>query len=73
MRRREFLKFVTGVTVPDLWPLTTLAQHASKSYRIGYLALLTGERATLAKVFCWTPDAFYSNPFAFRTVLAAGE
>jgi putative ABC transport system substrate-binding protein len=51
MRRREFFALVGGATSMAVLPLATLAQQASKSYRIGYLALLPGERATLAKVF----------------------
>jgi putative ABC transport system substrate-binding protein len=48
MRRREFVGLVGGAAA--LWPFAALAQPA-KSYRIAYLALLPGERATLAKVF----------------------
>ena len=40
-----------GAAAMAFWPLPTLAQQASKSYRIGYLALLPSERTTLAKVF----------------------
>src|SRR5207244_493388 len=50
MRRREFFALVGGTTAAALLPLATLAQQASKSYRVGYLALLPGERVTLANV-----------------------
>ena len=49
MRRREFFALVGGTTAAALLPLATLAQQASKSYRVGYLALLPGEDATLAR------------------------
>jgi len=48
MQRREFITALCGAA---LWPLATLAQGTSKSYRIAYLALLPGERTTLAKLF----------------------
>jgi hypothetical protein len=51
MKRRKFLELVGGAAAVAFWPLPTLAQQASKSYRIGYLALLPSERTTLAKVF----------------------
>ena len=51
MKRRKFLELVGGAAATAFWPLPTLAQQASKSYRIGYLALLPSERTTLAKVF----------------------
>lgn len=51
MKRRKFLELVGGAAAMAFWPLPTLAQQASKSYRIGYLALLPSERTTLAKVF----------------------
>ena len=34
MRRREFIGLLGGATVTAFWPLATLAQQASKSYRI---------------------------------------
>lgn len=50
MRRRKFLELVSGVAATGFWPLASLAQQGSKSYRIGYLALLPGERTFLARV-----------------------
>jgi putative ABC transport system substrate-binding protein len=49
MKRREFITLLGSMAVA--WPFAALAQRKSNSYRIGYLALLTGERTTLAKVF----------------------
>src|SRR5689334_2675710 len=49
MRRREFLSLVSGTVA--MRPLVARAQQVPKFYRIGYLALLPGERVTLAKVF----------------------
>ena len=50
MRRRNFIALVGGaVAMPMLLPLVAKAQPAMRSYRIGYLALLPGEDATLAK------------------------
>jgi putative tryptophan/tyrosine transport system substrate-binding protein len=45
MRRREFIAALGGAVVS---PLVARAQ-AMKSYRLGYLALLSGEDTTLAK------------------------
>jgi putative tryptophan/tyrosine transport system substrate-binding protein len=49
MKRREFITLLGSMAVA--WPFAALAQRKSNSYRIGYLALLAGERTTLAKVF----------------------
>src|ERR1700751_4104352 len=49
MKRREFITLLGSMAVA--WPFAALAQRESNSYRLGYLALLTGERTTLAKVF----------------------
>src|SRR5690349_26882 len=49
MKRREFITLLGSMAVA--WPFAALAQRKSNSYRIGYLALLTGERTTLVKVF----------------------
>lgn len=46
MRRRDVIAGLGGVTA---WPLAALAQKPTKSYRIGYLALLSGEDRTLMK------------------------
>ena len=46
MNRR---KFVGLLGASAAWPLSVSAQQAPKSYRVGYLALLAGEDATLAK------------------------
>jgi putative tryptophan/tyrosine transport system substrate-binding protein len=47
MQRREFI-LTLGVTAASV-PLMAQAQQASKLYRIGYLALLSGEDTTLGK------------------------
>ena len=49
MRRRKLIALMGG-TAAALWPLAALTQQPLKAYRIGYLALLPGERATLANV-----------------------
>jgi putative tryptophan/tyrosine transport system substrate-binding protein len=50
MRRRQFIRFVGGVAaVPVLRPLAVRGQQAGKSYRIAYLALLSGEDTSFAK------------------------
>lgn len=53
MRRREFIALAGGVVAVRslLWPLAAHGQQAERSYRVGYLALLPGEDATLAKPF----------------------
>lgn len=53
MRRREFIALAGGAvaTASLLWPRAARAQQAEKSYRVGYLALLPGEDATLGKLF----------------------
>lgn len=52
MRRRTFIALVGGsVATPILLPCVVRAQPAMKSYRIGYLALLPGEDASLVKPF----------------------
>jgi hypothetical protein len=48
MRRREFILALGGAAA---WPLAVHAQRAEKTYRVGYLALLSGEDATLGKTF----------------------
>jgi putative tryptophan/tyrosine transport system substrate-binding protein len=48
MKRREFILAVGGAAA---WPLAVHAQQAEKTYRVGYLALLSGEDATLGKTF----------------------
>jgi ABC-type uncharacterized transport system substrate-binding protein len=48
MRRREFILALGGAAA---WPLAVHAQQAEKTYRVGYLALLSGEDATLGKTF----------------------
>jgi putative tryptophan/tyrosine transport system substrate-binding protein len=45
MRRREFIALV-GVVL-GTWPLIATAQRAEKSHRLGFLALVPGENATL--------------------------
>jgi putative ABC transport system substrate-binding protein len=42
---------MAGLGAAATWPLAAHAQQAEKSYRVGYLALLPGEDATLAKPF----------------------
>ena len=49
MRRRDFLGFVGGASMASALPAR--AQRGEKSYRIGYLALLPREDATLAMPF----------------------
>src|ERR1700738_815423 len=49
MKRREVITLLGSMAVA--WPFAALRQRKSNSYRIGYLALLTGERTPLAKVF----------------------
>ena len=46
MNRREFIASLAGALA---WPLVARAQQATKSYQIGYLALLPGEDAVLVK------------------------
>ena len=48
MRRREF---IAGIGVATAWPRAAHTQQAEKSYKVGYLALLPGEDANLAKPF----------------------
>ena len=49
MKRRQFSTLLGGaVTASAAWPSLPKAQ-AAKSYRVGYLALLPGEDATLAR------------------------
>jgi putative ABC transport system substrate-binding protein len=47
MRRREFIALIGGAGASV--PFSARAQQAAKLYRIGYLALLPGEDATLGK------------------------
>jgi putative tryptophan/tyrosine transport system substrate-binding protein len=47
IRRRNFIALLGGAAVT--WPRATPAQTPAKSYRIGYLALLSGEDTTLMK------------------------
>jgi putative tryptophan/tyrosine transport system substrate-binding protein len=50
MRRRQFIRLVGGAAaMPVLQPLAVRAQQAGKSYRIAYLALLSGENTSFAK------------------------
>jgi putative ABC transport system substrate-binding protein len=49
MQRREFILAVGGAAAS--WSSAAYAQPIGKTYRIGYLALLPGEEATLLKPF----------------------
>jgi hypothetical protein len=54
MRRRDFIKLL-GCATASL-PFAAHAQQAARSYKIGYLALLPDEDATLVKPFLQRPE-----------------